>query len=197
MRPHSINTEKHFVAGWYSEDNTILDKINEWFDEQKIAGNVKSGMSGNYNIDNKIKESLDIDLMNNQDLWTQYVYEYLDRVKEQYLELYPHANKVWTWNIDPCVNIQEYPRGGNGFNHWHAERVHKETIDRHLVYMTYLNDIEDEGETFFLYQDLKIKPEKGLTLIFPSEWTHTHKGVSSPTAEKRIATGWWRFDWQL
>ena len=31
--------------------------------------------------------------------------------------------------------------------------------------MTYLNDIKDGGETEFYYQKLKVKPEKGLTLI--------------------------------
>jgi hypothetical protein len=42
--------------------------------------------------------------------------------------------------------------------------------------MTYLNDVTDGGETGFFYQDVKIKPQKGLTLIWPAIWTHTHKG---------------------
>jgi hypothetical protein len=197
LRPHHINKTSHFVAGWYSDDHSIIDEINNYYDQRKLSGDIVAGMSGSYKVDVNAKESFDINLVDNVDLWAKYVYEYLDPVKEQYLDLYPHANKVWTWNIDPCINVQEYPMGGNGFNHWHAERTHKETIDRHLVFMTYLNDVADGGETCFLYQDLQIKPEKGLTLIFPSEWTHTHKGKSSPSIDKRIATGWWRFDWQL
>ena len=35
--------------------------------------------------------------------------------------------------------------------------------------------------------------KKGLTLIWPSEWTHTHKGEVSSTKEKIIITGWYNF----
>ena len=59
--------------------------------------------------------------------------------------------------------------------------------------MTYLNDVKDGG-TEFLYQNLKTKAEKGLTLIWPSAWTHTHKGIISPTKEKYIITGWYAFE---
>ena len=57
--------------------------------------------------------------------------------------------------------------------------------------MTFLNDLTDEGGTEFLYQDLKVEPKKGLTLIWPSYWTHTHRGVISKTQEKYIVTGWY------
>jgi hypothetical protein len=56
--------------------------------------------------------------------------------------------------------------------------------------MTYLNDVESGGETEFLYQNLKIKPQKGLTLIWPTDWTHTHRGIPSMEEEKMIVTGW-------
>ena len=32
--------------------------------------------------------------------------------------------------------------------------------------------------------------KKGKTLIWPSDFTHTHRGQKSPTQEKYIATGW-------
>jgi hypothetical protein len=59
--------------------------------------------------------------------------------------------------------------------------------------MTYLNDINDGGETEFLYQNIKIKPKKGLTLIFPADWTFTHRGIASSTEEKFIVTGWYNY----
>jgi hypothetical protein len=66
-------------------------------------------------------------------------------------------------------------------------------LDRHLVFMTYLNDIEDHGETEFYHQMLKIKPEKGLTLIWPADWTFTHRGNPSPSEQKYIVTGWFNY----
>ena len=59
--------------------------------------------------------------------------------------------------------------------------------------MTYLNDINDGGETEFLYQNIKIKPRKGLTLIWPADWTFTHRGNFAPSEEKYIVTGWFNY----
>ena len=36
-------------------------------------------------------------------------------------------------------------------------------------------------------------PRKGLTLIWPADWTHLHRGVVSPSEEKYIITGWFDF----
>ena len=50
--------------------------------------------------------------------------------------------------------------------------------------------VEDQGETEFHFQKVKIKPKKGLSLIWPADFTYTHRGIPSPTQEKYIATGW-------
>ena len=68
------------------------------------------------------------------------------------------------------------------------------TASRHLTYMTYLNDVSDKGETAFYYQNIKIKPEKGLTVIWGTDWTFTHRGIASPTETKYIATGHYHYD---
>ena len=54
--------------------------------------------------------------------------------------------------------------------------------------MTYLNDI-DEGGTVFKYQKITTPSIKGLTLIWPTDFTHTHKGQITDK-EKIITTGW-------
>jgi hypothetical protein len=59
--------------------------------------------------------------------------------------------------------------------------------------MTYLNTVTDEGQTEWFYQNLKIQPQKGLTVIWPVDWTHTHRGIASPTQTKYITTGWLGF----
>ena len=56
--------------------------------------------------------------------------------------------------------------------------------------MTYLNNVPDGG-TEFLYQKITTPAKKGLTLIWPSDWTHTHRGQISNEHEKYIATGWY------
>jgi hypothetical protein len=59
--------------------------------------------------------------------------------------------------------------------------------------MTYLNTVTDEGGTEWYHQNLKVNAEKGKTVIWPADWTFTHRGVPSPTQEKYIITGWFNF----
>ena len=98
------------------------------------------------------------------------------------------VNEIQRFTIKEFIYIQKYPPGG-GFKKWHFEEPGH--LKRCLVFMTFLNDMTDEGGTEFLYQDLKVEPKKGLTLIWPSYWTHTHRGVISKTQEKYIVTGWY------
>ena len=60
-----------------------------------------------------------------------------------------------------------------------------------VAWMTYLNDIEEGGETYFKQQECKVRPKKGLTLLWPADWTHFHKGIPAPNEEKMIITGWY------
>jgi hypothetical protein len=59
--------------------------------------------------------------------------------------------------------------------------------------MTYLNDVPNGGTDFYYYPELNLQAKKGLTIIWPSDWTHTHRGVISKTHEKYIVTGWFSF----
>ena len=92
-------------------------------------------------------------------------------------------------SFEEGFNIQHYlPKGG--FPKWHNERSMHQTHQRALVFMTYLNDVTDGGGTDFKYQNLRVSAKKGTTLIWPTDFTHTHRGEISPTQEKYIATGW-------
>ena len=57
--------------------------------------------------------------------------------------------------------------------------------------MTYLNTLK-KGGTMFKYQKITTPATKGLTLIWPTDHTHTHKGQIS-NEEKIISTGWFEF----
>jgi hypothetical protein len=59
--------------------------------------------------------------------------------------------------------------------------------------MTYLNDVDDGGTDFY-FQNITIKAEKGLTLIWPVDWTFSHRSQVSYTKEKYVATGWFQFN---
>ena len=91
-------------------------------------------------------------------------------------------------------NLQRYQRGQH-FENLHTERSSIATLHRVFAWMTYLNDVdqEDGGSTLFSHYDLAIQPRKGLTLIWPAEWTHAHKGNVLKANNKYIITGWMTF----
>lgn len=81
-------------------------------------------------------------------------------------------------------------RPAGGFHAWHSEWS-KETSTRQLVYVVYLNDLPDgEGETEFIYQGVRCKPEVGKLVIWPAGWTHTHRGNPNYSTDKYVITGW-------
>ena len=195
MREHEVNSFDNFIAGWYLDDPIIDELINY----HKETPDKSPGVIGGYNdatpfIDLKIKNSMDVCLFHNVKLYEKYVL-FLQQFTEEYKKKYSYCDFYDPWNpaTEP-PNIQYYPPGG-GFFQWHCERGSSiyPANNRHLVYMTYLNDVTDAGETEFFYQKVKIKPERGLTIIWPADWCFTHRGVASPTQEKYIITGWYHY----
>lgn len=83
---------------------------------------------------------------------------------------------------------------GGGYHIWHSEDNGFATAGpRILTYMLYLNTLENDegGETEFLYQKLRIKPEKNTMLIWPAHYTHVHRGgMVLGKNYKYVATGW-------
>jgi len=75
--------------------------------------------------------------------------------------------------------------------HWHIDGGSHEFSQRQLVALWYLNDVKGPGgETEFLFQNVKIKPEQGKLILFPPFWTHEHRGVTLKKGVKYIATTW-------
>ena len=63
-----------------------------------------------------------------------------------------------------------------------------------LLSNVYLNDVEEGGETEFLYQGVKLKPETGKLVIFPTSYMYPHRGNPIYKGEKYIITGWYTYD---
>lgn len=95
-------------------------------------------------------------------------------------------------DISLIFNVQKYSPG-EGFYDWHCESSSLKTNHRQLVWMVYLNTLTDRGETAFFYQQHYEEPKQGKLLIWPADWTYTHKGVSSPSQTKYILTGWFDY----
>lgn len=79
---------------------------------------------------------------------------------------------------------------GQGYHVWHCEHANNGNAGRILAYIVYLNDVEEGGETEFLYQHKRLKPTQGTVVIFPAGFTHTHRGNPPLSNTKYIMTGW-------
>jgi hypothetical protein len=96
------------------------------------------------------------------------------------------------FRLDTSFNIQRY-EPEEAFYGWHCERAGLQASSRLLVWMVYLNTINEGGGTQFYYQNHIEKPEQGKLLIWPVDWMYLHKGIPSPTETKYIITGWYSF----
>ena len=91
-----------------------------------------------------------------------------------------------------CTSVKmQKTNPGAGYHIWHNEQANGDSANRCLVYSLYLNDIDDAGETEFLYQRLRIPPKENSMVIWPASYTHTHRGnVVHGDKSKYIITGW-------
>jgi hypothetical protein len=184
----------NFIYQEFISDLSICDNLIQLFKENKNYWNQGRCKDG---VHLELKKSTDmpisIEAIISNDIIKSYINE-LNNISKNYIKKYDFCNKTDLWGIVEDFNIQFY-KPNEAFYDWHCERPTSVLpyCNRHLVWMTYLNDIKNDGETEFYYQQLKIKPEKGKTVIFPVDWTHTHRGITSKKDEKYIITGWFNY----
>jgi hypothetical protein len=173
----------------FQVDKALCDDMITYHKNDKYYKMTGGTLEG---VDKKIKDSIDVLFFNQTNHPT--IIEYFKSLTKGLNEYINQYELVGNYRSNYKNSIQYYPPGG-GFKVWHYERgkwgqPDNITAFRGLVYMTYLNDVKKGGETEFKYQKLKIKPEKGLSLIWPTDFTHTHRGIVAPDEEKWITTGW-------
>ena len=86
------------------------------------------------------------------------------------------------------LKIQE-TKPGEGYHIWHHEIDRTEASLRLMAFILYLNDVEEGGETEFLYQKKRIKAVKNRFVLWPAGFTHTHRGNPPLSNTKYILTG--------
>jgi len=169
-------------------NNKLCDDLISYF--KKSPSNFKkTGTIGLGETDKSIKDSVDMHLSGRETIYP--FQEYLSELQKcllLYQKKFKDIENLSRFTISHEGYCIQYYKIAGGFKTWHNERNNLKQCHRILIFMTYLNTVKDGG-TFFKYQKLRIPAKKGLTLIWPSDWTHTHKGEISKTKEKFIATG--------
>ena len=198
MNEYKLNNNT-FIGGWFINNN-VCDDIITYFKERKKLGFTKPGQitkkdgTTYINKKSKISEDFNCNFYNDKTVierLSKYQNE-LDKCMQLYRKKYTSTKNISEYGITEPFNIQYYPPGGGFFNYHFERNAEFPTNKRVLVFMTYLNDVENGG-TEFKHQKLKLPAKKGLTVIWPSDWTHTHRGIISKKEEKYILTGWYSY----
>ena len=182
MRAYKRNNELNgsLIQGWYLSDELVsklLANTQELYnsDELHYSDNMKSyyGADFEFKLPKDLQKSY-LDCLNKMVLTYENTYEELKKLN---------------YKLNKGINLQ-YWKPKEHYSSWHCEiRNEVKYIYRNLVFMTYLNDISTGGETEFIHQIVKINPESGLTVSWPANSSHKHRGCM--TEEHKYAiTGW-------
>ena len=189
---NSSNTP-NFIGSWILNDTDMCDEIVNFFEANPTdqgAGAIGGG------VDESQKKTTDIPIKPKQleqdkyKIFNTYIKNVVNCFND-YKEQWPFLNTIKGMEIG-TFNLQKYSPGGH-FSAVHTERGSSATMHRVLAFMTYLNDVEEGGETSFHYYDINVQPKKGKTIIWPAEWTHAHSGGLVKQGCKYIVTGWIQF----
>ena len=185
------NINPHFIGSWTIEPFSICDDLISYFKlnlAKQMKGRSTTGVNPN------VKDTIDITIkpkeiiLPGNEAFKAY-FEELFECYKNYIEEWPFLKELAQKLEIGSFNLQRY-KPGQHFKKIHTERLSIDTSHRVFAFMTYLNDVEEGGSTYFSHYDLEIQPRKGLTLIWPAEWTHAHRGNILREGSKYIITGW-------
>ena len=119
----------------------------------------------------------------NQIFWDECYADYI----KTYSTLQDYStHTIYSYKIQKTLPAQ-------GYHVWHCEDGSISFSRRTGVYILYLNDVEEGGETEFLYHSKRIAPKKGRLIVFPPNYPWTHRGNPPLSGAKYIMTGWLEF----
>ena len=81
--------------------------------------------------------------------------------------------------------MKRYDPGGNDKFQPHYDSI-SEVSDRYMVFVWYLNDVDEGGETDFVDLGIAATPQAGKLLMFPPYWMYRHAGQPPVTGPKYI-----------
>jgi hypothetical protein len=116
------------------------------------------------------------------------VERYWQNVYPAYAEQYGVLNDMSHMTIR-LAKIQKTEIGG-GYHIWHNEDCSPQNMRRVATFILYLNDVDEGGETEFLYYPKRVKAKQGRFILWPAGYTHTHRGNPPISNTKYVVTGW-------
>tara|TARA_B100000809_G_C14897330_1_gene444942 strand:- start:46 stop:645 length:600 start_codon:yes stop_codon:yes gene_type:complete len=179
--------------------DTDCDSLIDFFEQMKTIGNPECigkpvGFSPNMRNNSMyffMNENDPVIISQHQ----KQLYPFTDAIRkcyELYTEKYFTIEDLGRRVLNNDIKIQKTVPG-EGYHIWHCEVASISTGRRFLLCMLYLNDIDEGGETEFIYQHQRIDAVKGRVVICPTVFTHTHRGNPPLNTAKYMINGWMEF----
>lgn len=185
-------------------DQSLCNEMIEEF-HKKRDSNVYEGFTlGGKN--HKMKRTNELNLKNTgvtlYDEWVEIIEEAAVRLNKRYLKKFGHLDKFNPLQVHgegvyyPLWKIQEYKKNKGHYHAWHTEQNYsRDTSQRLMVSMFYLNDVHKGGETCFPLSDVEVTPEAGTLVTWPAGWPWVHNANVPISNDKFIITSWMCADW--
>ena len=182
VKPNTFIFEKHNALSVLLCEQ-MIERFETNTDEQFV------GRTGQVAVQNPaVKRSTDL-LISGKEKWQDIdraLFSSLACAMQEFRATFPYFSGRFK---DMGYGMQRTCR--DEYYHWHIDGGSHDFSNRQLVAIWYLNDVSGPGgETEFLAQQVRIKPEQGKLLLFPPFWTHEHRGVTLQKGVKYIATTW-------
>lgn len=196
--PDNVVKDMHlnFVREYYLDDISVCDRLIELFLTARRLGFTGPGRTGNYQVNKAIKDSEDFAVEalppEHPEIPSPEASGY-NSVLKQFYEFIPRyytdVDAAWRQEVEfKFLPHFQYYKPGAGFHAWHCDATGG-TVNRHLVFLLYLNDVPGGG-TEFKNSGYICEAKKGKVLMFPANFCFPHRGQISTTHEKYILTGW-------
>lgn len=85
------------------------------------------------------------------------------------------------------IRVKRYRAGADEGFEPHYDSM-DDKANRYLVFLWYLNDVAEGGETEFLNLGIKVAPRTGRLLMFPPYWMFQHTGLPPRSNDKYIVS---------
>ena len=185
---HILTVENYF-------DKIECERYIHYYEYLEESGLTKSRPQNNHVKDDRFIDIQTLYFFTSYDIYksftaitNNFLNKFWDTAYKAYTEKYSILNEL---DKHRCYSIQiQKTKPTEGYHVWHCETGTANTSNRLLTFILYLNDIEEGGETEFLYYPKRIKPEAGKLILFPGSFTHTHRGNQPLKDTKYIVTGW-------
>jgi len=142
---------------------------------------------------NKEFTEIDLDTSSNPNFWIETKTKFMEMMEIYTDRFKKNLNIRDKGDFPPVIDrenirIKKYlPNDKDEFKiHVDVLRSKGPSSKRFLVFILYLNDVEEGGETHLIKQEIKIAPRAGRLLMFPPFWTHPHAGLKPISGPKYV-----------